>query len=249
MKKILLFVLTVLCATVFADVVNADLQLELKSRRISKGKVSNPDPVGLFDFKLSYAGLYAGVFGINDLTEYNKDKDIGRYDFERYEYRIGYAGEIEGVMKYDFGYLHTDYVDDMDKPGDPRHELYLKLTAKTFLSPGVKFNYDTQHEYFYANPFIKHDVKLDEKLTLKNELNLYWYNRKQMKHEWKIDRGAFTCLYFKTYLRYKYNSHVSFGPLMEVSYALDRSVREAWLESSKNNAMNFLFGVKMDMSF
>jgi hypothetical protein len=238
-----------LSAIVNAFEVKTDLQLELKSRRISKGKVSNPDPVGLFDLKLSYKGLYGGVFGINDLTEYNKEKDIGRYEFERYEYRVGYADEIEDIVKYDVGYLHTDYVDDMDKPGDPRHELYLKLTAKTFLSPGVKFNYDTQHEYFYVNPFVKHDVKFSERLKLKNELNLYWYNRKQMKYEWKIDRGAFTCLYFKTYLQHKYNDYVSFGPLMEVSYALDRSVREAWRESSKNNAMNFLFGVKLDIKF
>lgn len=254
LKTILIFLFV--CIGVFASDISTDFSLEYKTRRISKGKVSNPDPVSLVDLKVSYHCFYIGFFGVEDLTKYNERKNVDRYDFERFEYKIGYAYKFKDLflidsLKTDVGYIYTDFQEDMikGKQGETKHEVYLKLTTGLPFNPGVKINYDTQNEYIYINPYASYDFMITENLTLKNEVNLYLYNRKMMKQEWKIDDQAFTCLYYKCFLKYKLTKNCSFGPLFEAAYALDNRVKDAWEQNDKNSNANFLFGLKLDMKF
>ncbi len=253
-KIVLAFLL--ICVSAFASDISTDVALEYKTRRISKGKVSNPDPIALIDLKTSFHGFYVGLFGIEDLTEYNKSKGIDRYEFERFEWKVGYAYKFTDLalinsLKTDVGYIYTDFQEDMikNKKGETKHEIYLKLTTGLPFNPGIKINYDTQNEYIYVNPYASYDFVITENLTFKNELNLYFYNRKMMLQEWKINDGAFTCFYYKCFLKYKLNKNISFGPLFEAAYALDNRVKDAWEQSDKNSNVNFLFGLKLDMKF
>lgn len=254
MKRYFLILCCILTASIsaIAEGPTYKIENELKTRRISKGKVSNPDPVFLVNAKAEYMGLYFKAFMIDDLTDYNEAKNVNRYEPEKFEYTVGYALKLESIpLKLDLGYKYSDHQKDMQKGKDgvTKNEVFIKATADLLLHPGVKFQYDTDNGYFYVNPYISHDFNVAEDIKLKTELNLYWMNDKYNKHEFKVDDGAFMSLYGKAYLEFKFNSYVSFGPLVEAGYALDSRIRDAWEESSKNNAVNFLAGFKMDVKF
>ncbi len=252
MKKICLILLFV-CA--FLNAFDIKTELEYKSKRISKGKVSNPDSVGLINVKVNSGyGFYYTLFGIDDLTDYNKKKGIDRYEFERFEHTFGFEWKFKDVdciksLKLNIGYLFTDYQENMGKNTDPEHEAFIKITTGLPLNPGIKVNYDVEHDYLYWNPYVSYDFHILENLILKQDLNLYFYNSTQCKNEFKVDHGMFTCLYYKAFLKFEIMENLSCGPLFEAAWALDHRVRDAYAESDKNNRFNCLAGFKIDFTF
>lgn len=218
MKKILLFAAILsLFALIHADDLSLKIKNEFKTRRISKGKVSNPDPVYLMNAKIEYKGVYFKAFMVDNLTNISKSEDIDRYDPERFEYTLGHAFSLDELglpLKVDYGWQYTSLQGNKMKKDDSRNEAFVKLTANMFLKPGLKFQYDVDNDYFYINPFISYDWKITDKMKLKNELNLYWFNSKYNDVNFKFNDGAFTCIYYKGFLEMKYNDHLSFGPLL-----------------------------------
>ncbi len=253
--KLMLTLLAVLASTLCAQSIK--LETEFKTKRISKGKVSTSEPVMLNNLKLdSGYGLYYTVFGIFDLTDCNSKKDVEKNSYEKFEHKFGFAHKFKDIpvidsLKLDLGYVYTDYQGDMEKDTDTKHEAFLKLTSGLPLNPGVKLNMDTQNDYLYINPFISYDyvMPFDERITLKQELNLYIYNSKFSEKEFGRHSDMITCIYYKAYLQMKWNKWVSFGPLIEASWGLDHRVRDSWRANSKNNAQNFLVGLKIDIKF
>lgn len=255
---VLAFVLCCVSASAFDMIfideyhANAEITTEVATRRISKGKVENPDPVGIVDAKITLKKFYFEAYGVNNFTNYQKDNGVDRYDFEKYEFTFGYEDrfivDYVNTLDLDVGYKYTSRNTKRHKR-DSRNEFFVDLTTGLPFSPGIKLNYDPDHNYVYIAPHASYDYAFSEKLMLKNTLTLYWYNHKMAKHEWGVGGNAFTSLYYQAYLKYQFTEHVSFGPVFEASYALDARVREAARDSDKNNEMNFLFGLRLDADF
>lgn len=254
--KILMMLIALITAGAYAfevggEQINSSLTLGIKSRRMSKGEVYNPDPVGFAQLNVEWKGLYFKAFVYDAMTDYNEDRGVDRYDIERGEYKLGYNYTFTDIdyiksLNVDISYIFTDYP---SKLSEDANELELKLTTGLPLNPGIEINYDVENDFMYFSPFISYDYVINEKLTLKSELNLYLFNSTHCKDAWGFKDNAFSTLCFSSYLKYDINEVASFGPFVEAAVALDHRVREEFKDSDKNNSSNYLFGVKYSYKF
>lgn len=249
------FLLLILCAGMFCIAASINTAVEFKSRRISKGKVSNPDPVALYEIVIEQSGFYGKIFAIEDLTEFNENKNIDRYEIERYEFSLGYKYELKQLpcidsLKLDLGYKNTSFQRDMRAKHDTENEVYFKFTTGLFLKPGAKFVYDEKNNAFYSDIFASYDYAFDESIKLKNQCDLFIMNSYYNEYANGIHNTAFTVFDVQHYLELKtWYKNLTWGPVLEYSWALDHRIREAWKKSSKNNSFNALVGLKFDLKF
>lgn len=252
MRKFLVFFLYL---GMFCMAIDINGTMEVKSRRISKGKVSNPDPVALYEIEISQNGFYGKIFAIEDLTNFNKGKDIDRYEIERYEFSLGYKYDFKDLdyiksLKIDLGYKNTSFQGDMCGKHDTENEIYFKFTTGLFLKPGMKFVYDEKNNAFYSNLFASYDYEFNDNMKLKNKADFYLMNGYYNEYANGFHNAAFTALYIQHYLEMKTQyKNFTWGPVLEYSWALDHRVRDSWKSSSKNNSFNVLVGIKFDLKF
>jgi len=256
-KRSVFLVACLLCCVVTAQSIalntSFDVSATYQTKRFKNGRVANDDTVAIIDLKYNIEGFYFGVTAVEDQLNLGEIISIDRNDFERFEYYLGYKTKLVMIdyidsLTIDVGYMHTDYKRRRTLYTTD-NELYLDLKTGLFLNPGIRFNYDFNHNYLTISPNISHSWQINEKWTLDNEFAIFWSNGKQMRRECGVKGNAFMAAYHKAELKYWFNDRMSLGPFIETLMALDGRVSDAYKEDKLSHRLNFLYGIKFDVEF
>lgn len=236
------------------------LSADLASRYFSEGAISNDEPTTQIDLSISLKDFTVGVWTCIDLT----DRVGYGNEPEEWDYYVTYAPSIGGdwaVIKgldFTFGYWYYDYPRASEADSQ---ELEFAVNAQCLLSPGIDLYWDFENDLFYGSLNASHETPLDfisDKLTWENSCELWWgnshyncndnYNWAHMADE-KTYKNCFFAFVWTTKFTFKIDEHFSFGPFLQLGYALDNDIRNEWKEDPMQNAVNFCWGANLSMEF
>ena len=277
MKKLFfMFIAMIMCTAVYADTISGEqikdatiklvtehgkpktirLEAAYQSKRTVKGFVTNPEAVVPVKIEAEWEmGFYAGVAGVLDTTSYNSEREVNRFQLEDADVILGYRkvlanADYVGDFLFDFGYLNTHWMDDMKWDYASAHELFFDVTAvDVIVKPGVKIYWDTQHDFVNFMPHISWQKELGAFWTFNTSLEVYFSNRNYNKKLYGVDRPGFSVARLTGEFMCEVQQYVKVGPMFEMTYALDRGVRDTWKTAESCSAFNGIIGIKAVAEF
>ena len=183
------------------------LSLDYKSRYLSDGRVINPEQMlfGSIDLNWDFDndGIYVGIWGANDLNDYNRADGI-KYEPEEFDYYIGYWyewGDLGDAVKsvcLDVSYTYWDYPSrsGWECIGEQQNTITVDVSAKlgcdvVSVKPGVKVNWDPEIEKIYGDVYVAlgKDFEDAKWISLGTKFELFWGNGNYVKRAFPDAEG------------------------------------------------------------
>ncbi len=218
---------------------SVSLGLQYSSHNFDKGAYSNAEPIFTGDIQVSWKGLFAGVTGIYDTTDYNDHER----EFEEYDWTFGYEGSI-AMFDYTLSYIHYSYPSARE---DESNELSLAVNAQCLLNPGFEVYYDFEDSLVYGNLNIGHDFELCDQLTWTTGAQLWWGNKRFQLRDFDLYRNEAISAVVETSLDFSVNDYITFGPFASFGWALGHEMRNTWKEDPDMSAFNWTVGLALSV--
>ncbi len=247
------------------------LSLDYKSRYLSDGRVINPKQMlfGEIDLYWDFTndGVYAGIWGANDLNDYNRGSGI-KYEPEEFDYYIGYWyewGDLGDVVKsvcVDVSYTYWDYPSrsGWECVGEQQNTFTVDVSAPlgvdaVSVKPGVKVNWDPENEKIYGDVYVGLGKSFEDCkcLSLGTKFELFWGNG----NYYVLDNPQLTTFIWTV------NADVSvgnftIGPFAQLVWAVGSDTRDFWKErgdfkgsinDNSKSGVNTCYGVSASFKF
>ena len=146
-----------------------ELSADYSSVYISKGNISNPDPILTLDAKIELKGFYADVTSMMDMSGYNNPERSGSYTNNIYNIQEGVDNfaSINSLNKVDEQQVQTNLIEGdsqgivdfsvKDAKGNKVHLKYdlsyfidILQTALKTSDDTLRISYGHQYEYLFA---------------------------------------------------------------------------------------------------
>ena len=253
-----------------------ELSADYSSVYISKGNISNPDPILTLDAKVELKGFYADVTSMMDMSGYNSPERSGSYTnnrrwrAEENDYVLGYAYTIEADklggfsdLTVDFSWQYYQYPRYREE-GDKRELSHFKEMP---LCLGVSLDNVLASFTEEDSP---HSLALSNNLYYDLE-QYYWYTETGISYGYKFSEkfsGSLTNTWYwgdhkfngwgKSAMKatdlvaevdYEICDHVTLGAYVGVAWATNSHERQEWKDDANNNRTNWWGGVKCSFAF
>ncbi len=254
---------------------NIKLSVDYKSRYLSDGRVINPKQMlfGAIDlaWDFDHDGIYVGIWGANDLNDYNRASGI-KYEPEEFDYYIGYwyewgnLGDVVKSVCLDVSYTYWDYPSrsGWECVGEQQNTFTVDISAPLGvvdgldIKPGTKVNWDPENEKFYGDVYLSLGKGFEdaEWLSLGTKFELFWGNGNYYVLEnpqlttfiWTVS-ADFTP--FKDYA-------FTIGPFAQLVWAVGSDTRDFWkqrgdfegeINDNSKSGVNTCYGVSASFKF
>lgn len=243
------------------------------NRYISKGLTTSPRSRTVANLNINWYDAYFTVVSYWDLEGYAKAPDGHRYKGEpvEWDFIAGYAYRFGGdwpLIRY--LQIGADYCKTQIPYNRANNvERYsLNVSLGCFLRPILKTQwYPKEDDRVRMVLTLHYDFPIIDKLTVKNRLAIWMGNSRFMgtavtggatrAREYSRDgrplgdcyKTGIYSLFHTIELAYDFNERITFGPMLQLGWAPDHDMREAWEERATSNEFNAAVGCFLRMRF
>ena len=253
-----------------------ELSADYSSVYISKGNISNPDPILTLDAKVELKGFYADVTSMFDMSSYNSPERSGNYTnnrkwrAEEIDYVLGYSYTFDkerlggfSDLTVDFSWQYYQYPRYREEGNKSELSHFKEMPLCLGLSLDNVLASFTEDD----SP---HSLGLSNNLYYDLE-QYYWYTETAIAYGYKVNEKLSASLTNTWYwgdskfngwghqamkatdlvaeLDYQLCENVTIGTYVGVAWATNSHERQEWKDDANNNRTNWWGGVKCSFAF